>query len=111
MTDAGPISISYHMNRLQALGAHNDYFISVNPPLDLDDDRIISEFEYAHPQYSVKSLGAQKTLRAINGSNRTHFAGAFFGHGFHEDGFQAGLNVAMELTAPGLLPQWKKVPA
>jgi predicted NAD/FAD-binding protein len=111
MADAAPISVSYHMNRLQALGAHNDYFISVNPTNNLNGEQIIAEFEYAHPQYSLRSLGSQNILRSINGANRTHFAGAFFGHGFHEDGFQAGLNVAMELTVPGVLRSWSEVPA
>ena len=111
MADAAPISVSYHMNRLQALGAHNDYFISVNPTNNLNGEQIIAEFEYAHPQYSLRSLGSQNILRSINGANRTHFAGAFFGHGFHEDGFQAGLNVAMELTVPGVLRSWSEVHA
>lgn len=96
--DAGFVSISYHMNRLQGLNALNDYFVSVNPTDLISPDQIITEFDYAHPQYSASTQQAQVRLRSINGANRTHFAGAFLGHGFHEDGFQAGLNVAVQLA-------------
>jgi len=111
MADAGPVSISYHMNRLQKLDAVHDYFVSMNPSVDLAAERIIAEFDYAHPQYSVLTQQAQEILRSINGANRTHFAGAFLGHGFHEDGFKAGLDVALQLQGVGLTVKPSEVAA
>jgi predicted NAD/FAD-binding protein len=31
--------------------------------------------------------------------NRTHFSGAYWGYGFHEDGVKSGLRVAKSLGA------------
>lgn len=94
----GPVSVSYHMNRLQGLDAMHDYFVTVNPQVELDPKLVVEEFEYAHPQYITSTLAAQQTLKAINGQNRTHFAGAYLGHGFHEDGFRSGAAVADDLA-------------
>jgi hypothetical protein len=49
-------------------------------------------------------LEAQKEIWTIQGQNRTWFCGAYFGHGFHEDGLQAGLAVAEQLS--GLRRPW-----
>jgi len=37
---------------------------------------------------------AQKLHGAIDGLRRTHFCGAYWGYGFHEDGVQSALEVA-----------------
>jgi predicted NAD/FAD-binding protein len=41
----------------------------------------------------------------LQGVRRTWFCGAYFGHGFHEDGLQAGLAVAEQLG--GLRRPWR----
>jgi predicted NAD/FAD-binding protein len=44
----------------------------------------------------VATLRAQAELPRLAGE-RSHFAGAYFGNGFHEDGLASGLAVARAL--------------
>jgi len=106
-----PASVSYHMNKLQQLDAEQDYFISVNPHTEVAPEQIVAEFTYSHPQYDRATQSAQIILRSISGSNKVHFAGAYLGHGFHEDGFQSGLRVACDLAKSQTLYSPVTVPA
>ena len=54
---------------------------------------------FQHPQFDSHSERGQRDLGLIQGDNRTWFAGAYCGYGFHEDGLQAGLTVAAQLGA------------
>ncbi len=47
---------------------------------------MISTIDYAHPVFTADGVRAQRRLHEISGQNRTHFAGAYWGWGFHEDG-------------------------
>ncbi|HLV83354.1 MAG TPA: NAD/FAD-binding protein, partial [Devosia sp.] len=49
------------------------------------------------------AIAAQKDLWQVQGSQRSWFAGAWMGYGFHEDGLQAGLEVA-ERIGPAQRP-------
>jgi predicted NAD/FAD-binding protein len=92
-----PASLTYWMNSLQSLDAAQDYCVTVNPVTPIRPEKIIRTLRYEHPIYSLEALAAQKRLPQISGQRRTHFAGAYFGYGFHEDGMRAGLNVARAL--------------
>ena len=52
------------------------------------------EVDYAHPLFDAAAIAAQKQLWQIQGAQGSWFAGAWMGYGFHEDGLQAGLEVA-----------------
>ena len=54
---------------------------------------------YQHPVYTHASVAAQARRAEINGVNRTWFAGAYWGFGFHEDGLRSGVDVARALGA------------
>lgn len=93
-------SVTYWMNRLQNLDSGLPLFVSLNP---LDEPRpnlVHAAFSYAHPQFDVDAIRAQAGIAAIQGTNRTWYAGAYLGYGFHEDGLQSGLNVAAALGSP-----------
>ncbi len=45
---------------------------------------------YAHPVYTPAAVAAQQRHAEISGQNRTHFCGAYWGWGFHEDGVRSG---------------------
>ena len=95
---AGGAAVTYWMNRLQPLATAKDYFVSLNPPRSVAADRVLGRFSYAHPLFDAAALKAQSRLWDIQGKNRIWFAGSYFGYGFHEDGLQAGLAAAEDLS-------------
>lgn len=88
---AHPLCVSYWMNRLQSLPGR-DLFVTLNPPRDPEHE--IARFQYTHPLFDNAAIQAQEQLWQLQGQNRTWFAGAHFGRGFHEDGLQSGLAAA-----------------
>jgi len=97
--------VSYWMNRLQGYDDAADAFVvSLNDDGEVDPDRVLARATYTHPVYTVASVAAQRRLAAL-GDDRTVFAGAHHGWGFHEDGCRSGVDAAMRLGAdPG--PAW-----
>ncbi len=73
--------------------------MTLNPPEPPRKDLVFGVYNYAHPQYDAAAFAAQKRLRAVNGQNRTWFAGAWTGYGFHEDGLVSGMAAAEGLGA------------
>ncbi len=92
--DDGRPTITYHLNRLQALDAERDYCLTLNEAIP--EEHVLGRFSYEHPLYTVATLRAQSQLPRLAGG-RTHFAGAYFGNGFHEDGLASGVAVARAL--------------
>ena len=101
---AHPLCVSYWMNRLQSLEGR-DLFVTLNPPGNPEHE--IARFDYTHPLFDAKAIHAQENLWQLQGENRTWYAGAHFGRGFHEDGLQSGLAAA---EAMGALPRPWSVP-
>lgn len=97
---ANPVAVTYWMNRLQSLPEDRQVFVSLNPSLEPRPDLVIDDVQFMHPQFDADTVRAQRNLALIQGRDRTWFAGAYCGYGFHEDGLQAGLTVAAQLGAP-----------
>ncbi len=92
--------VSYWMNRLQGHDEATDAFVvSLGDADRVDPDRVLARTEYAHPVYTVEAVAAQRELAAL-GTDRTVFAGAHHGWGFHEDGCRSGVEAARRLGAP-----------
>lgn len=85
--------VTYHMNRLQGLAARNDYLVTLNGTDHIDPARIRARFTYHHPVFDADAMAAQKLHEAIDGHRRTHYCGAWWGWGFHEDGVRSALAV------------------
>ncbi len=91
--------VSYWMNRLQNLPGSLPIIVTLNPLHEPAPDKVFGEFTYDHPQFDAAALRAQQYLPVIQGEQRTWFCGSYCGHGFHEDGLQAGFAVARALGA------------
>jgi hypothetical protein len=95
----GAVCVSYWMNRLQGVADERPLFVTLNPAHAPDELLTFARFDYDHPQFDTAALRAQSQVIADNGARRTWFAGAWLGHGFHEDGLASGLRVAERLGA------------
>jgi len=96
-SDDKPISVTYHMNRLQGLDTNEQYCVTLNTSHAIDRSRAIATFDYTHPTYTFDSIASQPKLKALNGIGQTWFCGSYFGHGFHEDAVQSAMSVARQL--------------
>jgi predicted NAD/FAD-binding protein len=92
-------TITYHMNRLQSLEAEREFCVTLNRTAEIDPARIIATIPYAHPVYTGDGVNAQARVAEISGPAHTHFCGAFWGWGFHEDGVVSAERVAARLGA------------
>ncbi len=91
------VSVTYWMNRLQRLPGERQLFVTLNPTRLPRASSILRSFLYEHPIYDLDAARAQRMLWNLQGLRRTWYCGAYFGHGFHEDGLQAGLAMAEQL--------------
>jgi predicted NAD/FAD-binding protein len=89
-----PVTLTYHMNRLQGLRTRNDYFVTLNPGREIDERHVIERLVYTHPMFTFESLATQSRLPRLVNRNRTSYCGSYFGYGFHEDAVHAATQVA-----------------
>ncbi len=98
-----PVStVTYHMNRLQSIDADREFCVTLNHTAAIDPSKVIKTVQYTHPVFTEAGRVAQTRHKEISGQNRTHFAGAYWGWGFHEDGVTSAERVAEALGADGL---------
>ncbi|MEI7593151.1 MAG: FAD-dependent oxidoreductase [Actinomycetes bacterium] len=86
-------TLTYWMNRLQSIQSDHQVLVTLNRHDDIDPDTILGRYEYDHPVFDAGSIAAQLRRDDIQGQRNTYFAGAYWGHGFHEDGVQSALDV------------------
>lgn len=90
-------TVTYDMNILQGFKAYKTYCVTLNSTNLIDPTKILAKYNYAHPVYSVAMIKAQESADKISGKNNTHFCGAYWRNGFHEDGVVSALRVCREL--------------
>ncbi|MGO2124738.1 NAD(P)/FAD-dependent oxidoreductase [Psychrobacter sp.] len=99
-TPAKPV-LSYHMNILQRLTKKHNYLVTLNPSTankTIDEKQVIKSIDYSHPVFDKAMMDAQTKWSTIsNGRTHTHFCGAYWFNGFHEDGVRSGLRVCQTL--------------
>ena len=89
--------VTYWLNKLQNLKTSKNYFLTLNPIISIEDNKIIKKVEFTHPFYDMKTINAQKYLSDLQGVNNSYFCGSYFGYGFHEDGLKSGIDVSNKL--------------
>ncbi|MGP5224730.1 NAD(P)/FAD-dependent oxidoreductase [Psychrobacter aquimaris] len=89
--------LTYHMNILQRLTKKHNYLVTLNPATvskSVDDKQVIKRIDYSHPVFDLAMIDAQTKWSSISGNGlNTHFCGAYWFNGFHEDGVRSGLRV------------------
>jgi uncharacterized protein len=85
-------TVTYYMNHLQRLRTDRDFCVTLNRTEAIDPAKIIRTIDYAHPVYTPAGVAAQARHETISGlHSRTHYCGAYWGWGFHEDGVCSAL--------------------
>lgn len=93
-----PVSVTYNMNILQNFhDAPETFCVTLNRSQDIDPARVIERYTYAHPVFSLEAVAAQQRYGEIGNQNRTHYCGAYWFNGFHEDGVRSALRVTEAL--------------
>ena len=92
-TNMRPAAVTYNMNILQGLQSDTTFCVTLNQTAIIDKSKILREFTYHHPVFNKQSMAAQQRRSDICGKNRTHFCGAYWYNGFHEDGVRSALDV------------------
>jgi predicted NAD/FAD-binding protein len=85
-------TVTYWMNKLQRLRSRRNYFVTLNRGDEIDPEKTIRTISYNHPVYTKEGVAAQSRHAEISGpAHRTHYVGAYWGWGFHEDGVVSAL--------------------
>ncbi len=84
-------TVTYSMNILQNLKADTEFLVTLNQNSMIDTGKMIQSYKYAHPVYTRDGVAAQRRYTEISGVDRVHYAGAYWGYGFHEDGVNSAL--------------------
>ena len=92
-----PPTVTYHLNRLQRIPCTTEYCVTLNPNGSIDDRRVLRKMVYSHPLYTRDAIRSQGRWSEVSGAQRTHYAGAYWFYGFHEDGLNSALRVAKSL--------------
>ena len=88
--------LTYHMNILQRLTKQHNYLVTLNH--EVDESQVIKRIDYSHPVFNNEMIAAQDEWSRISGVDlHTHFCGAYWFNGFHEDGVRSALRVCQAL--------------
>jgi predicted NAD/FAD-binding protein len=94
--------LTYYSNKLQRINSSIDLCVTLNASDRVNSELVIAERHYSHPVYNEGAFRAQKRHGEIDGSRNTHFLGAYWGYGFHEDGAASAYRVAAKITPQGI---------
>lgn len=91
---SGAVQVTYHLNRLQRIDADHEICVTLNRTDEIDPRTILWQGTMTHPAYTAAGFAAQERWSEISGTRRTHYCGAYWGWGFHEDGAASGVRAA-----------------
>jgi predicted NAD/FAD-binding protein len=88
------VAVTYHMNILQGIKSPETFLVSLNMDHLIDPKKVLKKIPYSHPVYNQAAIDSQKQWDQVSTiTSRTHFCGAYWGNGFHEDGVKSALQV------------------
>ena len=93
----GGSCVTYHMNRLQSLSAREELCVTLSLSHRIDPARVLGSWSYSHPVYTSAGMAAQRRRVEIDGVDRVHYCGAYWGWGFHEDGVVSAIRTCTPL--------------
>ncbi|MES2306316.1 MAG: FAD-dependent oxidoreductase [Gemmatimonadota bacterium] len=93
-----PAIVTYNMNMLQGLEAPVTFCVSLNASERIRPESVYRRLRYRHPVYTVAGMAAQARHHEIS-TGRTHYCGAYWGYGFHEDGVRSADRVVAAIEA------------
>jgi predicted NAD/FAD-binding protein len=82
------------MNILQGIKSDTTFCVSLNQSAGISPFKVLAKYTYAHPQFSLAAAAAQNRWAELDGEQHTHYCGAYWANGFHEDGVVSALRVA-----------------
>ena len=91
-------SITYWLNLLQNLTCEQNIFLTLNPLLEIDENKILKKVIFTHPYFDRNTLDYQKKLGILQNKKNILFCGSYFGYGFHEDGIKSSLDMIQTLN-------------
>jgi predicted NAD/FAD-binding protein len=94
-------TVTYDMNRLQGFDTATRLLVTLNLDEAIDPDLVLERMVYHHPVFTAPGLVAQRRWAEVSSTTaRTHYAGAYWRWGFHEDGVWSGQRAARALGSP-----------
>ena len=94
-----PATVTYDLTRLMGLNARERYLVTLNATADIEPARVVSRQRMEHPLFTREAVAAQRRRDLISGVRRTWYCGAWWGHGFHEDGARSAIDAAVALMS------------
>ena len=85
--------VTYWLNKLQNLKTNKNYFLTLDPSVVIDENKVIKKVNFTHPYFNSQNVKLQKNLHLLQGKKRTWFCGSYFGYGFHEDGLKSSIEL------------------
>ena len=107
LTEAPPgrTTVTYWMNNLQRLRADREFLVTLNRREEIDPEKVLHRVSYDHPVYTAEGVAAQARHAEISGAGRTHYCGAYWGWGFHEDGVVSALRACARIGSSAVLAE------
>lgn len=97
--DGKRATLTYSMNILQRIDGPVQFCVTLNETAAIDPARILYSTVYHHPVYTEQTIEAQRRWAEISGPRNTHYCGAYWFYGFHEDGVNSALRVCRAIQS------------
>jgi len=88
-----PPVMTYNLSLLHGLSSPQPLCLTLKHFDNIDRSKGLCRFLYELPMGTWKALAVQSRHRDISGVNRTHYCGAYWGQGLHEDGAKSAMAV------------------